>query len=230
MYQIYEIPKEINIGRQGETGILTLEFDVSSWLAEWSNGTITATYINPATSGVVPLPTSQAYLDGNIYKIEVLRNLTVYPGRASVNIRLTVGDDVEKHSAVFYVVVESSHSVITGEMPDVLADWINDYTEKWLTVDGSATTVEAGNPASATVTQDEDGTHFAFVVPKGDQGIQGIQGPKGDTGAQGPIGNVMYATFDIDFDTGELVMTIPDGYTGPTFSINDETGELEVEI
>lgn len=38
-------------------------------------------------------------------------------------------------------------------------------------------------------------------------------------------GNVMYATFDIDFDTGELVMTIPDGYTGPTFAINDETGE-----
>ena len=70
-------------------------------------------------------------------------------------------------------------------------------------------------------------SHWQQIAEKGDTGAQG---PKGDTGAQGPVGNVMYATFDIDFDTGELVMTIPDGYTGPTFSINDETGELEVSI
>jgi hypothetical protein len=64
-----------------------------------------------------------------------------------------------------------------------------------------------------------------------DAGVfKGDKGDRGDTGAQGPIGNVMYATFDIDFDTGELMMTTPDGYTGPTFLINDETGELEVSI
>ena len=76
----------------------------------------------------------------------------------------------------------------------------------------------------------------AWSYNRGEDGVmgaQGPQGPKGDTGEtgpQGPIGNVMYATFDIDFETGELIMTTPDGYTGPTFSINDETGELEVSI
>ena len=70
-----------------------------------------------------------------------------------------------------------------------------------------------------------------LVFTKDDAGTVALANAKPDlTGPQGPVGNVMYATFDIDFDTGELVMTIPDGYTGPTFSINDETGELEVSI
>ena len=41
-------------------------------------------------------------------------------------------------------------------------------------------------------------------------------------------GDVMYATFEIDMDTGELVMYTPDGYTGPVFSLVN--GFLEVTI
>ena len=40
--------------------------------------------------------------------------------------------------------------------------------------------------------------------------------------------DVMYATFEIDIETGELVMYTPDGYTGPVFSLSD--GFLEVTI
>lgn len=45
---------------------------------------------------------------------------------------------------------------------------------------------------------------------------------------QGKTGNVMYATFSIDPETGLLTMTTPDGYTGPVFSIVN--GFLEVSI
>lgn len=48
-----------------------------------------------------------------------------------------------------------------------------------------------------------------------------------DTG-EAARGDVMYATFEIDTDTGELVMYTPDGYTGPVFSLSD--GFLEVTI
>lgn len=48
-----------------------------------------------------------------------------------------------------------------------------------------------------------------------------------DTG-EAARGDVMYATFEIDMDTGELVMYTPDGYTGPAFSLAD--GFLEVTI
>ena len=53
------------------------------------------------------------------------------------------------------------------------------------------------------------------------------QGEYVDTG-ESARGDVMYATFDIDTDTGELVMYTPDGYTGPVFSLAD--GFLEVTI
>lgn len=48
-----------------------------------------------------------------------------------------------------------------------------------------------------------------------------------DTG-ESARGDVMYATFSIDPETGLLTMTIPDGYTGPTFAIVN--GFLEVSI
>ena len=53
------------------------------------------------------------------------------------------------------------------------------------------------------------------------------QGEYVDTG-EAARGDVMYATFEIDTDTGELVMYTPDGYTGPVFSLSD--GFLEVTI
>lgn len=97
-------------------------------------------------------------------------------------------------------------------------------------IDGKVNT--AVNTANAAAADASSAVQIAQGVrDDADAGVfKGDKGDKGDTGAQGPIGNVMYATFDIDFDTGELMMTTPDGYTGPTFLINDETGELEVSI
>ena len=48
-----------------------------------------------------------------------------------------------------------------------------------------------------------------------------------DTG-EAARGDVMFATFAIDPETGLLTMTTPDGYTGPVFSIVN--GFLEVSI
>ena len=49
-----------------------------------------------------------------------------------------------------------------------------------------------------------------------------------DTG-EAARGNVMFATFYIDLDTGDLYQVTPDEYMGPEFSIN-ENGHLEVSI
>lgn len=43
-------------------------------------------------------------------------------------------------------------------------------------------------------------------------------------------GNVMYATFYLDVDTGELWMLYDEDYTGPEFSVNKDTGLLVVHI
>ena len=82
-------------------------------------------------------------------------------------------------------------------------------------MDISASGLAAGAAPTASVTQDVGGTHLTVGIPKGD---------KGDTG------NVMYATFEINYETGMLEMTTPDGYDGPVFTYNEDTGMLEVTI
>ena len=75
----------------------------------------------------------------------------------------------------------------------------------------SAETLPPGQEATVEKTVSPDGVvSLAFGIP------------------QGKTGNVMYATFAIDPETGLLTMTTPDGYTGPVFSIVN--GFLEVSI
>ena len=50
-----------------------------------------------------------------------------------------------------------------------------------------------------------------------------VRGDKGETG------DTNFASFDIDAATGELIVTTPEKYFGPEFSIN-ETGELILTI
>lgn len=76
---------------------------------------------------------------------------------------------------------------------------------------------------------------------KGDTGPRGPQGEKGETGApgpagapgekgeRGPAGHVLAAAFDVDVDTGELIMITPDDYEGAKFNV-DEEGYLEVSV
>lgn len=255
MYTIDNLEAVIPLGQQGESGATSVTFDISAWVTLYPAGVYSLTYVRPGETTVYP---EQAGAVATA-TVDDVTTLTWTPsdavldvaGNGTVVIHCTE-DDVEKRSAMTSYYVALGHAAM-GKAPDPVADWIEDATSKlaevdpalglaaaatlaantaagradtiagtlegiapkWAAVDISASGLAAGAAPTASVTQDVGGTHLTVGIPKGD---------KGDTG------NVMYATFDIDFDTGELVMTIPDGYTGPTFSINDETGELEVSI
>jgi len=255
MYTIDNLEAVIPLGQQGESGATSVTFDISAWVTLYPAGVYSLTYVRPGETTVYP---EQAGAVATA-TVDDVTTLTWTPsdavldvaGNGTVVIHCTE-DDVEKRSAMTSYYVALGHAA-AGEAPDPVADWIEDATSKlaevdpalglaagatlaannaagradtiagtlegiapkWAAVDISASGLAAGAAPTASVTQDVGGTHLTIGIPKGD---------KGDTG------NVMYATFDIDFDTGELVMTIPDGYTGPTFSINNETGELEVSI
>lgn len=49
-----------------------------------------------------------------------------------------------------------------------------------------------------------------------------------DTG-EAVRGNVMFATFYVDMETGDLIMITPDEYMGPNFLINED-GYMEVSV
>ena len=258
MYTIDNLEAVIPLGQQGESGATSVTFDISAWVTLYPAGVYSLTYVRPGETTVYP-EQAGAVATATVDDVTTLTwtpsdAVLDVAGNGTVVIHCTE-DDVEKRSAMTSYYVALGHAA-AGEAPDPVADWIADATSKlaevdpalglaadatraantaagradtiagtlegiapkWAAVDISASGLAAGAAPTASVTQDVGGTHLTVGIPKGDKG------DKGDTG------NVMYATFDIDFDTGELVMTIPDGYTGPTFSINDETGELEVSI
>jgi hypothetical protein len=245
MYTIDNLEAVIPLGQQGESGATSVTFDISAWVTLYPAGVYSLTYVRPGETTVYP---EQAGAVATA-TVDDVTTLTWTPsdavldvaGNGTVVIHCTEGD-VEKRSAMTSYYVALGHAAM-GEAPDPVADWIEDATSKlaevyhaagltndaiaranaisetlegiapkWADVDISVSPLSEGSAPTASITQDETGTSISLGIPKGD------------------TGNVMYATFDIDFDAGELVMTTPDGYTGPTFSINDETGELEVSI
>lgn len=91
----------------------------------------------------------------------------------------------------------------------------DDVSDDWAAVTATATTLEAGSPATATFANN----NFAFGIPKGDTGATGAKGDKGDkgdtgaTGAKGDKGD--------KGDNGD-VTNIADAYsTSATYAVGD---------
>lgn len=62
-----------------------------------------------------------------------------------------------------------------------------------------ATTLDPGDPATATAVETNDGFEFIFGIPKGEKGDTGAQGPQGP---EGPAGSGGMTTFPYDGMTG----------------------------
>jgi hypothetical protein len=260
MYKINELPVYIELGNQRDFGHaiqfdLTAWADLNAddWKITYMRPDESATYPVPdgdvsVADNVLTWTISEAvtaingtgsvvigaYRGGEMLKHSA-RIATIIgaghapPGEAPDPVADWIEDATSKLAEVDHFIGETieateSANAAAGLTNDAIAranaisETLEGIAPKWADVDISVSPLSEGTAPTASITQDETGTSISLGIPKG------------DTGAQGPIGNVMYATFDIDFDAGELVMTTPDGYTGPTFSINDETGELEVSI
>lgn len=215
-YVIDAMPSIIDLGNQHENNATIIEIDVAAWLTEYPGASLSITYTRSGETTVYPA--SGVVLDENTLEWTIGAAVTDVAGNGTMIIKCVLGD-VEKRSIMAYTHVAEGHAA-TGTAPEPLAD----YIDKWGAVDVAVTEKAPGATLAQEVTQDETGTHFAFEVHEPEQGIQGEKGDKGDTG------NVMFASFDIDTDTGDLIMTTPDGYTGPTFAMNETTGDLEVTI
>lgn len=64
----------------------------------------------------------------------------------------------------------------------------------------------------------------------GSQGIQGETGKQGIQGEKGDTGNVNYAILRIDPESGQLIMTTTDDYTGYTFVLDQSDGNLYARL
>ena len=127
-HAIDTLPKQIELGNQGESGILNIDLDCTTWLTDFPTGEILATFLPPDSYTPELLPITQAYVleDDVTFRVIVMRNMTRYAGKGSLNIRLVVGDDIEKRSAVVGTYTAPSHSTAAEEAPEDVSDWVNE--------------------------------------------------------------------------------------------------------
>ena len=104
-------------------------------------------------------------------------------------------------------------------------EWNSASTYSFLDVvvdDGSSFVAKQAVPAGIETTST---AYWQMLSEKGEVGPTGEQGITGPTGS---TGNVYYATFEVNMDTGRLLMNINENYEGPTFSLED--GNLKWEF
>ena len=174
MHDIDNLPGLIELGHLNEKGVCEIAFDVTDWLTEYPLGVLNVTYMRPGENTVYPVdvtgvslasPTGE-YLaltvvdDKHVLTWTVSDAVTYIAGGGSVVIELKEGTDVRKATPKVHTYVAEGHAA-AGDPPEPLAS----YIEKWGAVDATVEGVSVGEEATATVTQDANGTHFAFVLP-----------------------------------------------------------------
>jgi hypothetical protein len=173
-YDVDSLPGYIELGNLEELGVSAVEFDVTAWLADYPLGVLNITYTRPGEDAVYPVDMTgvsvSAPLSGNLslavademYTLTwtVSNAVTAIAGAGSMVVQLAVADTVVKRSRLVQTIVQDGHAA-AGDPPEPL----DDYILKWGSADATVTGVVIGEDASVTVTQDANGTHFAFTLP-----------------------------------------------------------------
>ena len=174
MYDIDSLPGLIELGHLNEKGVCEIEFDVTAWLTDYPLGVLNITYIRPGETDVYPVdmtgvsiaaPTSgnlALTLADEVYTLTwtVSDAVTAIAGAGSIVAQLTEGGTIKKRSDKVQTIVTDGHAA-AGDPPEPLAD----YVQKWSAVDATVEGASVGEEATVTITQDANGTHFAFVLP-----------------------------------------------------------------
>ena len=106
--KIDKIDSPVFIGRRDETGVLSIQFDVSDWLARFPLGEFTVDFKPDYISESFSLLPDQYTVEGGILTIDIERNVTNKAGQASLGVRMRVGDKVDKRSAIIQVLIADS--------------------------------------------------------------------------------------------------------------------------
>lgn len=128
--------------------------------------------------------------------------------------------DVVSYQGCTYLYINQTPS--SNKLPTLATHWmllasrgdipvaLEDLERRWSTATADVIPTPVGSEPSVEITQDTaTGTNFSFSIPDG---------------------KFYFATFGVDIETGQLIMTIPQGYQGADFQINPVTGMLEAVL
>lgn len=118
MFTISCPPKVVWLGREGENEFRTIEVEVSEWLREYPNGTISVVYHRPDDSIYMP----QVTTSGNITRWLITSTDTSFTGRGEAEFRIIDGDVVGK-SVKMPTMVSDGINATTDDPDSAPADW-----------------------------------------------------------------------------------------------------------
>ena len=116
--KIDKIDSPVYVGRLGEKGVLSMTLTSRLAYAIPKPRHLFSVDFKPDyLSESFSLPPTQYRVADGVLTIDIEANITGKAGRASLGIRMLVGDSVDKRSAIIPVVIAESLPPATGECP-----------------------------------------------------------------------------------------------------------------
>ena len=114
----------IQLGRQGENEVVTVQFDIKGWAEEYGTGTFTLVHQRCKDGDGFE---REITVDGDVLSWLITNVDVAYAGNGVLQLTYTVGDAVAK-SAMFYTKVLPSLDA-SEEVPDPWKPWVDEVLE-----------------------------------------------------------------------------------------------------
>lgn len=184
---------DVLLGRQRDNAVRRILFDVSSWLAEYPDGRITAS-AKPLGGEVYPVALE---MEGGMAVWSITDADTAKAGRGSIQLILLGPEGERLHSAIGYTLtLPSLDSAAGGEPPQSVAPW---YEQVERALDGKLDKPPDAGKAGQVLGLDAD-KHPAWVDPPQGGGTGGAGLPIVDETDEGKVLTVV----DGKWAAGEL--------------------------
>lgn len=124
-YIINDLPSDLVIGRQTETGVLDIRIDCAPWLALWPELDLYIWVTPPGGGAQYP---AHAYLDGEVLVWEVNSGDTAVEGRGTIEV-VGIADGLRKLSTITTTQVLRTTTRVTTTIPDPARPWVEQVLE-----------------------------------------------------------------------------------------------------
>ena len=204
-FDIANLPRNVVIGRQTETGVEKISIDCSAWFEKWSKLEISVWHTRPDEEAAYP---AVCHRDGNCVVWDVSAADTALCGEGAAEI-VGMADGQKKISATMYTHIFKSITGNTTEVPDPAKPWVDEVLDAARRAEDAAASGGASpelienavnsylekNPVQGVSDEhikgvtaemlEEAKRSGAFDGAKGDKGDPGEKGDKGDKGDKG---------------------------------------------
>ena len=144
-YEIDNLPTQIVIGHQTETGVTSIYFDCTSWLASWPDLVLGVWATQPGGTAAYPATT---HMEGDVLVWDVTDSDTAVPGVGTVEIvGITTGK--KKLSAIAKTQIMRTTTGTTTTPPEGAKAWVDNVMQ-------AASDAETSKTQAATYAEDAE--------------------------------------------------------------------------